>query len=132
MVATTSRYHWADRQINPHKKHSSYRRKEARVYKKRVRTPTEKQAIESRRQVEKKYAERVNELSQKVYELAEELHGEFPQHATSKIYRSVLQFSRKAATSRRVNQWNAFQSLKAEELNAGKFDVDTTRSRAHD
>lgn len=124
MVATTStsRYHWNDRQLNSRKKHTSSRRQEGRVYKKQnSRTPAELQALKVRRQVEKTYAQKVHELSAKVYDLAEELYGEFPQYATSKIYRSVLQFPRKAATTRRVNAWNTFQSMKAKELNAGKF-----------
>lgn len=87
--------------------------------KKKTRTPAEYQALKSRREVEERYTSALNDAMAQVLELAERIHNEFPHHTTDKVYRALLQFARKAHTKRRVSSWNAFQSMRAEEINAG-------------
>ncbi len=123
MVRTyTEAYRHADRQSHTRKKFY-VAQKEKRAYKKKDRTPAEAEALKKRRAVEKTFAERLREYTDKVYDLAEDLHSEFPHHSTKKIYQSMMQFTRRASTRRDVNSWNAFQSMRAEEINAGKYTI---------
>ncbi len=86
---------------------------------KRTRTPAEVEAASKRRETEKEYFVAIQAGQEEVFAIAERIHAEFPHHESAKIYRTLVQSARKAFERRQANDWNAFQSMKAEEFNAG-------------
>lgn len=87
---------------------------------KKERTPAELQAAVNRRETEKAYTQALNDGITEVLAIAERIHAEHPHHTTTKIYQALLQRARKTDKTRSVSEWNAFQSQRAEEINAGK------------
>ncbi|KAI0085005.1 hypothetical protein BDY19DRAFT_997246 [Irpex rosettiformis] len=99
---------------------------------KKSRTPAEIKTLSRRRDEEKEYSAKVYALQDKIYKMAEKLHAEYSHHATDKIYHAILQTSRKSLEKCNVSTWNAFQSIKVEELNKTRIDAGELKYRTHE
>lgn len=123
MVRTqTHAYRHSERQLGTRKKFYASQ-KAKRVYKKKSRTPAEQAALKARRGVDKEFQQKLLEYKDKVYDMAEDLHAQFPHRTTRKIYESLMQFARRAATKREVNSWNAYQSMRLEQINDSTYSI---------
>ena len=91
-----------ERQLSRRKKLQSHLQAQ-KNYKQKIHTPAEAQVLKTRRAIERKFTVKVNQISETVYLLAEELHAEYSQHPATKIYQNVMQHARKSAKKRCVN-----------------------------